>query len=129
MREAVIANVRKQVALAKENPVVKAAVAKNELAVVGAFYEISSGQVDFLETEEELRLNRRSRHPSADYALQYRTRDDQRYGCPNRNRRVEPATRRAGTLRRTGQSPGAVAQAHDSVVQEESPGVRQAKVS
>ncbi len=57
MREAVIANVRKQVALAKENPVVKAAVAKNELAVVGAFYEISSGQVDFLETEEELRLN------------------------------------------------------------------------
>ncbi|HSH38918.1 MAG TPA: carbonic anhydrase [Chthoniobacterales bacterium] len=57
MREAVMANVRKQVALAKENPVVKSAVAKNELAVVGAFYEISSGQVDFLETEEELRLN------------------------------------------------------------------------
>ena len=57
MREAVMANVRKQVALAKENPVVKAAVAKNELAVVGAFYEISSGQVDFLETDEELRLN------------------------------------------------------------------------
>ena len=52
-----MANVRKQVALAKENPVVKAAVAKNELAVVGAFYEISSGQVDFLETDEELRLN------------------------------------------------------------------------
>ena len=57
MREAVMANVRKQVALAKENPVVKAAVAKNELAVVGAFYEISSGQVDFLETDEELRTN------------------------------------------------------------------------
>lgn len=56
MREAVIANVRAQVALAKENPTVKAAVAKNELAVIGAFYEISSGQVDFLETEEELRV-------------------------------------------------------------------------
>jgi carbonic anhydrase len=36
--------------------VVKAAMAKNELAVVGAYYEISSGQVDFLETDEELRL-------------------------------------------------------------------------
>ncbi len=57
MREAVMANIRKHVALAKENPVVKAAVATNQLAVVGAFYEISSGQVDFLETEEELRLN------------------------------------------------------------------------
>ena len=57
MREAVMANVRKQVAIAKENPVVKEAVAKNQLAVVGAFYEISSGQVDFLETDEELRLN------------------------------------------------------------------------
>ena len=56
MREAVMANVRKQVALAKENPVVKAAIAKNNLAVIGAFYEISSGQVDFLETDEELRL-------------------------------------------------------------------------
>ncbi len=57
MREAVIANVRKHVALAKANPVVKAAVAKKELAVVGAFYEISSGQVDFLESEEDLRVD------------------------------------------------------------------------
>ena len=56
MREAVMANVRQQVALAKENPVIKEAVAKNQLAVVGAFYEISSGQVDFLETDEELRV-------------------------------------------------------------------------
>ncbi len=56
MREAVIANVRQQVALAKENPVIKEAVAKNQIAVVGAFYEISSGQVDFLETDEELRV-------------------------------------------------------------------------
>lgn len=57
MREAVVANVRAQVALAKENPTVKAAVARNDLAVIGAFYEISSGQVDFLETDEELRVN------------------------------------------------------------------------
>ncbi len=56
MREAVLANVRQQVALVKENPVVKSALAKKDLTVVGAFYEISSGQVDFLETEEELRL-------------------------------------------------------------------------
>ncbi len=57
MREAVMANVRKQVALAKENTVVKAAIAKNTLAVVGAYYEISSGQVDFLETDDELRVD------------------------------------------------------------------------
>jgi carbonic anhydrase len=57
MREAVMANVRNQVAIAKQNPVVKAAVEKNQLVVVGAFYEISSGQVDFLETDEELRVN------------------------------------------------------------------------
>lgn len=54
MREAVIANVRMQVKKAGENPVVKAAVEKKELAVIGAYYEISSGQVDFLETEDEL---------------------------------------------------------------------------
>jgi carbonic anhydrase len=57
MREAVMANIRQQVAAAKENPVIKEAVAKNQLTVVGAFYEISSGQVDFLETDEELRVN------------------------------------------------------------------------
>jgi len=31
-------------------------LANKEIAAVGAFYEISSGQVDFLETEDELRL-------------------------------------------------------------------------
>jgi carbonic anhydrase len=55
-REAVIANVRMQVKRATENPVVKAAVEKKELAVIGAYYEISSGQVDFLETDDELRI-------------------------------------------------------------------------
>jgi carbonic anhydrase len=57
MREAVMANVRQQVALAKENPIIKEAVAKNQITVVGAYYEISSGQVDFLETDDELRVN------------------------------------------------------------------------
>ena len=57
MREAVIANVRQQVQKAKENPTIKAALDKKQIAVIGAFYEISSGQVDFLETEDELRVN------------------------------------------------------------------------
>ena len=55
-REAVVANVRLQVSKARENPVIQAAVEKKQLAVIGAYYEISSGQVDFLETEEELRI-------------------------------------------------------------------------
>ena len=57
MREAVIANVRMQVHQLKQNPVVIEATQKNEIAVIGAYYEISSGAVDFLETEEDLRLD------------------------------------------------------------------------
>jgi carbonic anhydrase len=56
MREAVIANVRQQVANIKKQPAVQAATASNRIAVVGAYYEITSGAVDFFETEEELRL-------------------------------------------------------------------------
>ncbi len=56
MREAVISNVRLQVHRLKENPVVAAAIKRKQIAVVGAYYEISSGGVDFLETEEDLRL-------------------------------------------------------------------------
>jgi carbonic anhydrase len=56
MREAVISNVRLQVHILKENPVVEAAIKRKQIAVVGAYYEISSGAVDFLETEEDLRL-------------------------------------------------------------------------
>lgn len=56
MREAVIANVRQQVAELKRQPSIQRAVAAKEIAVVGAFYEITSGAVDFLETEAELRL-------------------------------------------------------------------------
>jgi carbonic anhydrase len=57
MREAVIANVRTQVHQLKQNPVIIEAIQKKEIAVIGAYYEISSGAVDFLETEEDLRLN------------------------------------------------------------------------
>lgn len=54
MREAVIANVRSQVAKLRQNPVVAAAIESGKVQLVGGFYEISSGAVDFLETEEEL---------------------------------------------------------------------------
>lgn len=57
MREAVISNVRMQVNELKQNPVVLEAVQKNEIAVIGAYYEISSGAVDFFETDEELCLD------------------------------------------------------------------------
>lgn len=56
MREAVIANVRLQVHRMKQNPVIAEAIKSGQIAVIGAFYEISSGAVDFLETEAELRL-------------------------------------------------------------------------
>jgi carbonic anhydrase len=56
MREAVISNVRHQVANLKKQPAIRAATASNRIAVVGAYYEITSGAVDFFETEEELRI-------------------------------------------------------------------------
>ena len=57
MREAVIASVRQQVFYLNQNPVVREAAGGGQVAVIGAFYEISSGAVDFLETEEDLRLD------------------------------------------------------------------------
>ncbi len=56
LREAVIANVRVQTHRLKQNPVVAAAIKAGKIAVIGAYYEIGSGAVDFLETDEELRL-------------------------------------------------------------------------
>jgi carbonic anhydrase len=56
MREAVIASVRQQVFYLNQNPVVREAAGGGQVAVIGAYYEISSGAVDFLETEEDLRL-------------------------------------------------------------------------
>jgi carbonic anhydrase len=52
MREAVVANVRLQAQQVMDNAIVRAAVEKGRLAVVGAFYEIGSGVVDFFRGEE-----------------------------------------------------------------------------
>ncbi len=57
MREAVVANVRTQVAELRKNPVVAAAEKAGTIRVIGAFYEISSGAVDFLDKEEDLRVS------------------------------------------------------------------------
>jgi carbonic anhydrase len=57
MREAVIANVRMQVHQLKQNSVIIEAIQKKEIAVIGAYYEISSGAVDFLETDQELSID------------------------------------------------------------------------
>ena len=57
LREAVIANVRVQTHRMKENPVIAAAIKAGKIAVIGAYYEIGSGAVDFLETDEDLRLS------------------------------------------------------------------------
>ncbi len=56
MREAVIANVRQQVKNVSKSASIQRAIAKDTIAVVGAYYEITSGAVDFFETEEELRI-------------------------------------------------------------------------
>ena len=56
LREAVVANVRQQVANIKQQPLIQKAIASNKIAVVGAFYEITSGAVDFFETDEDLRV-------------------------------------------------------------------------
>jgi carbonic anhydrase len=56
MREAVIANVRVQVQNLRKVKFIQDAMTSKKVAVIGAFYEITSGAVDFLETEEELRV-------------------------------------------------------------------------
>ena len=55
-REAVIANVRLQVNNLKQNQTIQAGIKRGQIGVVGAYYEITSGAVDFLETDEELRV-------------------------------------------------------------------------
>ena len=52
MREAVTCNVRYQVEQLLKNPVVAAAIARGQIQVTGAFYEIGSGAVDFLNEAE-----------------------------------------------------------------------------
>lgn len=56
-REAVIANVRLQVHRLRQNPVIAEAERQKRIVVIGAYYELSSGAVDFLETPEDLRLD------------------------------------------------------------------------
>jgi carbonic anhydrase len=41
----------------KQNPVVLEALQKKEIAVIGAYYEISSGAVDFFESEADLSID------------------------------------------------------------------------
>lgn len=49
MREAVIRNVERQKEVLKSDEVVRDAIERGQIEVVGAFYEIGSGAVDFLE--------------------------------------------------------------------------------
>lgn len=56
MREAVLNNVRHQVAALREQAVIREAEASGQVRVIGAFYEIGSGAVDFLTEEEDLRV-------------------------------------------------------------------------
>jgi len=56
LREAVIANVRLQVQNLKKVKFVQDAIASGKIAVIGAFYEITSGAVDFFESDEDLRV-------------------------------------------------------------------------
>ncbi len=53
MREAVIRNVRWQVQQLRKTPVIAEALKRKEIAVIGTFYEISSGAVDFIEDIEQ----------------------------------------------------------------------------
>ncbi|GAQ19980.1 carbonic anhydrase [Deinococcus grandis] len=55
MREAVLNNVRYQVSLLRDEPVIREAEAAGQIRVIGAYYEIGSGAVDFLVDEEDLR--------------------------------------------------------------------------
>ena len=56
MREAVINNVRLQVSRVNEDAVIKDAIHKKKILVIGAYYEITSGLVEFLDSPEELKL-------------------------------------------------------------------------
>jgi carbonic anhydrase len=58
MREAVINNVRLQVHELNQDRVIRDAVERGQIKVIGAFYEIGSGAVDFFTREEELALER-----------------------------------------------------------------------
>ncbi|CAN5433533.1 carbonic anhydrase [soil metagenome] len=48
--DAVVANVRHQVQIIAREPAIALAIEKGEVAVVGAYYDIPTGRVDFLES-------------------------------------------------------------------------------
>ena len=50
MREAVVRNVHHQIEQLSQNPVVNQATSRGQIEIIGAFYEIGSGAVDFLES-------------------------------------------------------------------------------
>lgn len=54
MREAVLNNVRHQVAILREQPLIREAEETGRIRVIGGFYEIGSGAVDFLVDDEDL---------------------------------------------------------------------------
>ncbi|GGL97190.1 carbonic anhydrase [Deinococcus aerophilus] len=54
MREAVLNNVRHQVHVLRQQSVIQAAEARGQIRVIGGFYEIGSGAVDFLTDEADL---------------------------------------------------------------------------
>lgn len=56
MREAVMNNIRYQVSLLREEEVIKQAEASGSIRVIGGYYEIGSGAVDFLIEEEDLKV-------------------------------------------------------------------------
>lgn len=56
MREAVLNNVRYQVHLLRQQPIVRDAEQSGKLQVIGGFYEIGSGAVEFLIEDEDLHL-------------------------------------------------------------------------
>lgn len=56
MREAVLNNVRYQAHMLRQTPYIAAAEQSGRIRVIGAFYEIGSGAVDFLTDEEDLRV-------------------------------------------------------------------------
>ena len=56
VREAVVSNVRMQTHLVKQDPVVANAIKNGKIGVIGAYYEIGSGAVEFLTTEKDLKL-------------------------------------------------------------------------
>ncbi|GGL66635.1 carbonic anhydrase [Deinococcus aerolatus] len=55
MREAVLNNVRHQVHTLRQETIIRAAEASGQVQVIGGYYEIGSGAVDFLIDDEDLR--------------------------------------------------------------------------